>query len=94
MNEKSDLPEGWEMPDYMARKVSKSINRKRLTPEDELQDAFSELANDLRLIEPDPSDWSWWVGYLLEQMEIQAKNRRTIKQFEYTLEVLEEKIQK
>ena len=93
MNNKSELPEGWAMPDYMARKVSESINRKRITPEDELQDAFSDLANDLRLIEPDPSDWAWWVGYLLEQMEIQAEKHGQIEQYEYTLKVLAEKLQ-
>ena len=93
MNNKSDLPEDWAMPDHMARKVNESINRKRITPEDELQYAFSEIANDLRLIEPDPSDWSWWVGYLLEQMEMQAEKHKLTKQNEYTLEVLVEKIQ-
>ena len=57
------------------------------------QDAFSDLAIDLRLIEPDPSDWSWWVGDLLEQMETQAEKRGHIKQYEYILEVLVKKIQ-
>ena len=56
------------------------------------QDAFSDLAIDLSLIEPDPSDWSWWVGDLLEQMETQAEKRGHIKQSEYTLEVLAKKI--
>jgi hypothetical protein len=56
------------------------------------QDAFSDLAIDLRLIEPDPSGWSWWVGDLLEQMEMQADKRGHIKQYEYTLEVVGEKI--
>jgi hypothetical protein len=64
MNNKPDLPEGWAMPDDLARKVNESINRKRITPEDELQDAFRDLANDLALIEPDPRDWGWWVSYL------------------------------
>lgn len=64
MDNKPDLPEGWAMPDDLARKVNESINRKRITPEDELQDAFRDLANDLALIEPDPRDWGWWVSYL------------------------------
>ena len=61
------------MPPDMAKRVNESINRKHITPEDELQDAFSDIANDLRLIEPDPSDWSWWVSYLLEQMGAEAE---------------------
>ena len=80
------------MPDYMARKVSESINRKRITPEDELQDAFSDLANDLRLIEPDPSDWAWWVGYLLEQMEIQAEKRGSQAYFDHMIKSLKKDV--
>ena len=82
------------MPDDMARKIIQSVNKKRITPEDELEDAFSDLANDLRLIEPDASDWAWWVGYLLEQMEIQAEKSRQTKKYEYSLIELAEKIQK
>jgi hypothetical protein len=25
------------------------------------------------LIEPDPQDWGWWVVYLIEQLEEEAK---------------------
>ena len=56
MNNKSDLPEGWAMPDHMARKVKESINRKRITPEDELQKALDEMARAIALMEPDPQD--------------------------------------
>jgi hypothetical protein len=56
------------------------------------QDAFSDLDIGLRLIEPDPSNWSWWAGDQPEQMETQAEKRGHIKQYEYTLEVLAEKI--
>jgi hypothetical protein len=52
------------------------------------------MARDIALIEPDPSDWEWWIGYLLEQMEIQAEKSRQTKKYEYTLDVLTEKIQK
>lgn len=52
------------------------------------------MARDIALIEPDPSDWKWWIGYLLEQMEIQAEKSRQTKKYEYTLDVLTEKIQK
>ena len=89
----NDLPEGWSMPDYMAKRISESINRKRITPEDELQDAFSDLANDLRLIEPDPSDWSWWVGYLLEQMEMEAQKRGKLADFIDMLRLLQTRTQ-
>ena len=71
-NQQNYLPEGWAMPDHLARKISESINRKRITPEDELQDARDEMARDFALIEPKPADWGWWVFYLLEQMEGEA----------------------
>ena len=44
------------MPDHMARKVKESINRKRITPEDELQKALDEMARAIALMEPDPQD--------------------------------------
>ena len=49
-------PDDWAMPESMARRVCKSINKNRITLEDELQDEFSDLAYDLRLIELDASD--------------------------------------
>ena len=52
MNDKSDLPEGWSMPDDMARKISQSVNKKRITPEDELQEAIDDLARDIALVYP------------------------------------------
>ena len=73
MANKSDLPEGWAMPEYMAKRVSDSVKRKPESPEDQLQKALDEVARDIALIEPEPKDWAWWVPYLLEQMEGEAK---------------------
>jgi len=73
MVNKSDLPEGWAMPDYMAKRVSDSVKRKPESPEDQLQKALEEMARDIALIEPDPKDWVWWISYLLEQLEEEAK---------------------
>lgn len=36
MNEKSDLPEGWVIPDDLAKKVYEALNRKHITSENEL----------------------------------------------------------
>lgn len=75
MANKSDLPEGWAMPEYMAKRVSDSVKRKPESPEDKLQKALDEMARDIALIEPDPKDWAWWVSYLLERLEEEAKQR-------------------
>lgn len=40
VNNNSDLPEGWAMPDDLAKKVSEALNRKSITPEDELADVL------------------------------------------------------
>jgi len=37
--------------------------------------------------------WRWWVGYLLEQLEIYAKNHGIINNYEQALVVLVDKIQ-
>ena len=42
------------MPDYMARKVSEVLNKKPISPEDELADALEDMARDIALIEPNP----------------------------------------
>lgn len=75
MSEKPDLPEGWSMPPAMAKRVSESVNKKPITPEDELQKALDEMARDIALIEPNPQDWGWWVTYFLEQLGAEAQRR-------------------
>jgi hypothetical protein len=57
MNNKPDLPDGWAMPDDLAKKVCEALNRKPITPEDEFQDALDDMARDIALIEPNPVDW-------------------------------------
>ena len=88
MVNKSDLPEGWAMPDYMAKRVSDSVNKRPASPEDNLQKALEEIARDIALIEPDPKDWAWWVSNLLEQLGEEAKRRRMHKDFEEMLKSL------
>jgi hypothetical protein len=62
MNNNSDLPDGWAMPDDMSKKINERLNRKTLRPEDELADALEEMAREIALTEPaDPKDWGWWV---------------------------------
>jgi hypothetical protein len=51
---KNDAPPGWAMSDEMAKKVSEALNKKSITPEQELQDALVEMARDIALIEPNP----------------------------------------
>ncbi len=75
MDNKLDLPNGWALPDVLARKVSEALNKKSITPEDELADVLDEMARDIALIEPNPADWGWWLAYLLEQMEEEAMGR-------------------
>jgi hypothetical protein len=49
------------MPHDLGKKVSETLNRKRISPEDELADALEELIRGIALIEPDPQDWVGWV---------------------------------
>jgi hypothetical protein len=73
MNNNAEIPNGWATQVDLAKQVSGALNRKSITPEDELADALDEIARDIALIEPDPQDWGWWVIYLLEQMEAEAR---------------------
>jgi hypothetical protein len=43
MTGKSDLPDGWALPDDLAKKISEALNKKSITPEDELADALKEI---------------------------------------------------
>jgi len=54
MDNNAEIPDGWSMPDDLAKKVSEALNRKSITPEDELQDALEEMARDNASIVPDP----------------------------------------
>ena len=89
-----DLPEGWAMPEYMAKRVSESVNKKPVSPEDKLQKALDEVARDIALIEPEPKDWAWWVSYLLEQLEEEAKRRGRGKDFERMVRLLQQNLDK
>ena len=57
MSDDYKKPDGWAMPDDLAKKVSDALNNKRITSEDELADALEEITRDIALIEPDPQDW-------------------------------------
>ena len=82
------------MPDDLANQVNKALNRKSITPEQELQDAIDEMARDIALIEPDPQDWGWWVNYLLEQMEAEAERRGKQVHFDDMLKSFQQEIGK
>lgn len=83
MSKNPDLPEGWAMPEDLAKKISEVLNNKPIIPEDELASALDEMARDIALIEPDPQDWAGWVDYLLEQMEGEGEAKRRGKQTDY-----------
>ena len=51
MSNNSNLPDGWAMPDDLAKKVIKVLNNKSITPKDELADALDEMTRDIALIE-------------------------------------------
>ena len=42
MNNNPDVPDGWAMPDDLAKKVSEALNKKLLSPEGELAGAAGE----------------------------------------------------
>lgn len=51
MKNNSDIPDGWAMPDDLTNKISEVLNKKSITPEDELADALGDMARDIALIE-------------------------------------------
>lgn len=75
MSKNPIIPETWGIPDDQANKVRKALSKKSIKPEDAVQNALEELARDIAIIEPDPKDWGWWVGYLVEQLESEAVKR-------------------
>ena len=70
-----DIPDTWGIPDDQANKVREALSKKSIKPEDAVQKAIEELTRDIAIIEPDPIDREWWVGYFLEQLEGEAKRR-------------------
>jgi hypothetical protein len=53
---KSDLPDGWAVPDDLAKKISEVLNNKPISPENELADALEYMARDISLIELVPDN--------------------------------------
>lgn len=51
------------------------------------------MARDFALIEPNPQEWGWWVGYLLEQLMDQAEKRRMLNQIQQVLLKLADNLQ-
>ena len=92
-NAPAHLPETWGIPDDQADKVREALNKKSIRPEDAVQQALEEIARDIAIIETNPKDWGWWVGYLLENMEFHAEKRRSIYNYDKSLVVLVDKIQ-
>ncbi len=52
------------------------------------------MTRDIALIEPDPGDWEWWMKYLLERLEEEAKRRRRGLDFNSLLNELVNDLQK
>jgi len=76
------------MPEEQANKISKQFDKKNITPEDALQKGIDEIARDITIIEPDPKDWGWWIGYLLEQLEGEAKKSGKISGFDQMIKTM------
>jgi ABC-type phosphate/phosphonate transport system substrate-binding protein len=57
MSDNDPILLGRAMPDDLSKKISEALNKKSITPEQELQDALDEMARDIAMIEPDPVDW-------------------------------------
>jgi hypothetical protein len=93
MNNNPDVPDGWAMPDDLAKQIKDALNRKSIIPEQELQDALDEMARDIALIEPDPQDWAGWVIYFIDQLEGESKRRRWGFDFNSLLEALVNELQ-
>lgn len=61
MENKPDVPEGWSMPDDLAKKINKVLNNKPISPEDELADALGDMARNIALIEPNLIGEGGWL---------------------------------
>jgi hypothetical protein len=75
MSKNPVIPDTWGIPDDQANKVREALSKISIKPEDAVQKALEEIARDIAIIEPDPKDWGWWVNYLLEQLEVEARRR-------------------
>ena len=88
MSKNPSIPDTWGIPDDQANKVRDALKKKSIRPEDAVQKAVEEIARDIAIIEPDPVDWEWWVGYLLKQLEEEAKKRKNSKNYTEMLNYL------
>jgi hypothetical protein len=85
MSKNPKIPDTWGIPDDQAKKVREALSKKSVGPEDAVQKALEEIARDIAIIEPNPIDRGWWVSFLLEQLEGEAKRRGKQADFEEML---------
>ena len=88
MTKNPSIPDTWGIPDEQATKVQQALSKKSIRPEDALQKTIEDLARDIAIIETDPMEWGWWVGYLLETLEGESLKRMMINDFEKMLRTL------
>jgi len=82
MSKYPSIPDTWGISDDQANKVREALSKKTIRLEDAIQDALDEIARDITIIEPDPEDWGWWVGYLLERLKAEAIRRGKSRDFD------------
>ena len=86
MDNKTDLPEGWAMPDDLSKKISEVLSqRPRPTPLDDLIDAIKQMGSEIAQVEPEPTDWAGWITYLLEVLQAEAQKDRKDAAYETML---------
>jgi hypothetical protein len=61
------------MPNDLAKQVKDALNRKSITPEQELRDALAEMARYNAMIQQNPQDRGRWEFYVLKQMAVKTK---------------------
>ena len=94
MTDKSDLPDGWAMPDDMAKRINDVLSqRPRPTPLDELIDAIKQMGSEIADVEPEPGDWAGWITYLLEVLQVEAQKDRKDAAYESMLLELRETLE-
>ena len=64
MINRPELPPGWAMPYDQAKNIRETLNKKPVSPVDELEKALKDIARDVAILEPNTLDWEGWLSLL------------------------------
>ena len=79
-------PPTWGITDDLANKIGARMDQKpQANPLVDLMESLGQAASEIADLELDPNDWTGWITYLLEALQVEAEKDSKPAAFETML---------